>query len=495
MTNTMAMESLVGGGILNLITTGMYNNPLAIYREYIQNAADEFASSGRAQNGKVEIQIDPSELRVRIRDNGPGLSFDRAMRTLLPIARSGKRLGTDRGFRGIGRLAGLAFAESVTFITRSQKDQPTTRIVWDGPKLRHSIAENPETERAIRECVTIETISGVEWPAHFFEVEVSGIGRHAAGLILNREAVRAYVGEVCPVPIAPQFPFASEVESLFVKDDAPLMLEVCLDDDPAPITRPFDRTIQFPNGQEDHFTNFEKIDIPAAGGNGRAAIGWVAHSSYRGVISKEARVRGIRVRAGNIQVGDEGIFDSLFAEDRFNRWCCVGELHIVDSRIIPNGRRDYFEPGPHIRNLENHLSALARRIISCCREASATRNKKNKLHSAVHDAEEMYELTMSGYLSPEGARTLVGKTLERIQQIRKDMESTNGHAEEIVAKLDALEQLLSAFRAKRGPWPFRGATKSEVATYRKIFQTIAEITPSPRSAKELMEAVLNRPSG
>ena len=33
----------------------------------------------------------------------------------------------------------------------------------------------------------------------------------------------------------------------------------------------------------------------------------------------------------------------------------VGEVHVIDPRILPNGRRDYFEPGPHTRNLENQL--------------------------------------------------------------------------------------------------------------------------------------------
>ena len=37
---------------------------------------------------------------------------------------------------------------------------------------------------------------------------------------------------------------------------------------------------------------------------------------------------------GNIRVGDERVFDHLFEEERFNRWC-VGEVHILDSRIIP----------------------------------------------------------------------------------------------------------------------------------------------------------------
>ena len=116
-----------------------------------------------------------------------------------------------------------------------------------------------------------------------------------------------------------------------------------LDDEALPITRRFSDKIRFSNGREDHFTDFEKIDVPAVDGNGCAAIGWVAHSSYRGVIPKDAGIRGIRARAGNIQVGDETIFDHLFPEDRFNRWC-IGELHIVDPRIIPNGRRRKLRP-------------------------------------------------------------------------------------------------------------------------------------------------------
>ena len=140
MSDADAPASLVGGDVLSLVTAGMYDNPLAIYREYIQNAADALAAAGNTANGKVEINIDSSELRVRIRDNGPGLPHEAATRALLPIARSQKLRGTDRGFRGIGRLSGLAFAESVTFLTRTRNDRPVTRIVWNGPKLRNRIA-------------------------------------------------------------------------------------------------------------------------------------------------------------------------------------------------------------------------------------------------------------------------------------------------------------------------------------------------------------------
>ena len=86
-----------------------------MYREYIQNAADAVAGIGVPGKARVDIAIDVTERRIRIRDNGSGLSRDEALERLLPIGRSDKTLGIDRGFRGVGRLAGLAFAKTVSF--------------------------------------------------------------------------------------------------------------------------------------------------------------------------------------------------------------------------------------------------------------------------------------------------------------------------------------------------------------------------------------------
>ena len=60
-------------------------------------------------------------------------------------------------------------------------------------------------------------LPGQGYPAHFFEVEVGGVGRHAMGMILNREAVQTYIGEVCPVPMSPMFPFARKVKNFSAK--------------------------------------------------------------------------------------------------------------------------------------------------------------------------------------------------------------------------------------------------------------------------------------
>ena len=481
--------SLIGRGILNLVTIGTYNNPLSIYREYIQNSADAAGTTGNERRGKVEIEIDLPGMCVRVRDNGPGLSAEDTRRALLPIARSRKRRGTDRGFRGIGRLSGLAFAETVAFLTRAKSDEPVSRIVWDGTRLRESALETQRIESAIREAVIVEEISGEGYPDHFFEVEIAGVGRHAAGLVLNREAVRAYVAEVCPVPLSRAFPFSGKVDELLHGNGEPLTLDIVLDGEATSVTRRHMDAIYFSDARRDKFLEFEEIQIPSADGNGDAAVGWVAHSSYLGAIPKEAGIRGIRARDGNMQIGDETVFGHLFPEERFNRWC-IGEVHILDSRIVPNGRWDYFEPSPHSRNLENRLAAILHHIAARCRKASSIRNRGRRVHSAIRNIEDTYELAASGYLAANDAKAMIEQALSGIPAIRRSLSVAGEHAESGFRKLRELEIQLQNFKAKRGRPPFGNMSKPEIETCRKVFRALMRATESPRVAKKTIEAVL-----
>ena len=58
MSHSPLPKRLVGGDLLSLVTVGMHTSPLAIYREYIQNAVDSIAASGITEDGRVEISID-----------------------------------------------------------------------------------------------------------------------------------------------------------------------------------------------------------------------------------------------------------------------------------------------------------------------------------------------------------------------------------------------------------------------------------------------------
>ena len=346
------------------------------------------------------------------------MSHEEALERLLPIGRSAKRLGKDRGFRGVGRLAGLAFAKTVSFTTRSCEDQPVTRVTWHSDRLPELTSADSELEQAILDSVDVETVRGLGFPEHFFDVEVGEVARHSAGLLLNRDAVRDYLGEVCPVPMSAGFPFAERVDGLFDCAEAPLTLDVVLEGDSTPVERPYRESVRLSTNTEVAFTEFQEVRIPTVDDSGDAAVGWVAHSPYLGAIPKEQRVRGIRVRVGNIQIGDERVFDGLFAEERFNRWC-VGELHILDPRIIPNARRDYFEPGPHLRNLENQLTPVLRDISTRCRQESAARNRSRRALSALCNIEDLYGLATSGLLNAEDSAVWVQEALREVGDLRK----------------------------------------------------------------------------
>ena len=485
---TLGRSPVIGPGIFGLVTVGMYDNPLAIYREYIQNSADAIASMAVLEGGKVEITIDPSERRVRIWDNGPGLSHDDSLKQLVPIGRSNKRLGSDRGFRGIGRLAGLAFAETVSFTTRAHRDEPVTRVTWNSNRLPSSAAGEEEIEDMVRGSVDVNTLPGPEYPDHFFEVELSGVARHSAGSLLNRDAVRSYVSEVCPVPISTAFPYSQRIAGLFKVCEPPLSLDITLDGDVEPVRRPYGQTIQLSANREDEFTSFEEIRIPNVERTANAAVGWIAHSSYFGAIPKGNQIRGVRARVGNIQVGNETVFDSLYSEERLNRWC-VGELHILDCRIVPNSRRDYFEPGPHLRGLENHLRPVLRRIAARCRAASTARNKDRKNLFLVVRIEDTYDLAVSGYLTKDYSAVLARQALQEIPSVREKIVASQSGSDSI-ARLDIVETKLNDFNGEPENRPFEGVPHSDVRTYQTMFQALTTVASSPRTAQELMEAIL-----
>ena len=492
MLTTAVPHLAVGSSILGLVTAGMYDNPLAIYREYIQNAVDALARDCANAEGKVEVTLNPQERTIRIRDNGPGLTYEQSEKELIPIGRSSKCLGVDRGFRGIGRLSGLAFASTVTFRTRRRSTDPVTRVVWTGVGSKTQNEWPDRAEDALQHCFTVDTEPGETYPERFFEAEVSGISRHAAGTLLNEDAVRSFISETCPVPMSDQFRFAKKVKNLFDCYEPLTSQVVTVNGDTEPVRRQHRESIRFNDSRTDCFTEFQPFRIPRLEGTGDAAVAWVAHSSYTGAIPKAAAVRGIRARLGNIQIGDESVFDHLFHEDRFNRWC-VGEVHILDPHIIPNGRRDYFEPGPHLRNLENHLGPFFRTLSNRCRNSSASRNREKKLLGDISRLEETHFLAKTGYLSTEATFDLVKDALQR-EAIVRDKMVTAGASPTQLERLDQIKDQLSNLEHHVPAPAYAGMSVPEADAYRKVFKELVKAAPSVSAALQMIENVMTATS-
>ena len=486
----MADEPIVGGDILRLITAGMYDNPLVLFREYLQNAADSIASAGNG-SGTVRVEIDPVESRLTITDDGPGLSHAEAVSRLIPVGNSAKDPAVDRGLRGIGRLSSLAFASNVHFTTRTDRSAPATRVSWSGRSLRDPRLQKLDAATAVEECTTVESLPDGDWPDQFFQVTVERVTRYAASTLLNLDAVRSYIAEVCPVPFSPSFPLAAELTDFLSQHVDHFALDVRLAGNDLPIQRPFGQALPLTDTLAAPYERLETRVIPSLDSDQPAAILWLAHTPYAGSIPRRLGVRGLRARSGNIQVGSDDVFSRLFHETRFNGWC-VGEVHIIDSRIVPNGRRDYFEPGPHLRNLENHVGAVAQEISSRCRHASSHRNKLRQAETTVRQAESAQTLSRSGYLLAEDAAALTERSRDQISRIHETL-----HELQVDSPTDAersgtfLPDADLEVRESANPDEFNGLTPEVVHALQSAFGELARALP-PQSVIDLIQSILSR---
>jgi histidine kinase/DNA gyrase B/HSP90-like ATPase len=176
----------VGKDVIEILTTGMYVSPVTIYREYIQNAADSI-DIARAhglfdaqESGSVSIAFDHPTRSVTIRDNGAGLAARNALPTLLAIGGSHKR-GTDaRGFRGVGRLSGLAYCRELEFRTKAAGDDAIVSVTWDCRALRERLADaafGGDLKRIVSDVVSVWREPAENRDDHFFEVRLQEITR------------------------------------------------------------------------------------------------------------------------------------------------------------------------------------------------------------------------------------------------------------------------------------------------------------------------------
>lgn len=135
-----ADEVVVGKDVLELVSSAMYIDPMTVYREYVQNAADAIDDArrlgllGADESGRVDIDVDSASRSVRLRDNGTGIAWSTFAKRLSALGASTKRGTRARGFRGVGRLAGLGYAQELIFRSRTSGEELVSELHWELPE-------------------------------------------------------------------------------------------------------------------------------------------------------------------------------------------------------------------------------------------------------------------------------------------------------------------------------------------------------------------------
>ena len=383
----------IGKDVIEILTTGMYVSPVTIYREYIQNAADSidaarsFGLLGIGKRGRASITFNHTARSVTVRDNGAGIPSSDALHILLAVGGSPKRGTPARGFRGVGRLSGLAYCRELEFRTKAAGEKKIVSLTWDCRALHEHLTDaafGGDLRRIVSDVVSVWYEKTEDAADHFFEVRMSGIARLRNDVLLNEQLIGAYLAQVGPVPFSPEFSFGMKIQNRLSAHSSQIPMELTVGGEV--LHRPFRDELEFPSSahrlriQDLEFIEYADVD----GGTG--ALGWIAHHEYVRSIPAALGVRGLRARFGDLQVGESNLFEDSFKESRFNGWS-VGELHVFDRRIIPNARRDNFEINHHYSNLLVQLGPVAARIAQRCRSASVSRNTAQIIRNVIEEAQ------------------------------------------------------------------------------------------------------------
>ncbi len=373
----MKRELIIGKYTLESLTNGMYASPFDMYREYIQNAVDSFdeiveAGMETADKLVIDIDIDDMKKSVTIKDNGFGIRTDEAMGTLLDIGNSQKSRVTSRGFRGIGRLAGLSYCDKLSFRTSFKGEEVSTIIEFDASLLKELLCpskhENESVEDVIDKIVTVRTEKETANRRYFY-VMLEGV-RNEGGLV-NYEAVKDYLLQYAPLHFSKEFQWGRTItEKMRLSGYQIPQYRIRLNGNA--LYKPYSDT--FISDRVKKKTDLIRdVRVEAFYRKDKlSAVLWYAETNFYGTIIDNA-IKGLRIRQGNILVGGKASCSPFFKEERFNGWM-IGELHVIDPELIANSRRDGFEKNPAYYELISNLRDWAFEISKEIRHLSYERN-------------------------------------------------------------------------------------------------------------------------
>ena len=426
------LDVSIGKFTLESLTTGMYSDARIVYREYIQNAVDSLEEAVADQlleksGVRIDIVVDDIKQYICVRDNGIGISASSAASVLLSVGKSQKRHSKNRGFRGIGRLGGMSYCDTLVFTTSAEGEQLSTKVTFDCKKLREMLVPDAFEELDLASVLSsVTTILQSEEAAHkhYFTVEMFDVDPLSG--LLDYEDIEDYISQVAPLPYRSRiFARVTDIhrhvsEYGYTIEEFPVFIGKN-DLDLEPIYKPnrnhfhSDRNKMKP----DEILDVRYFSVLIDGVT--CAVGWYAIGNWYGMISED-NIGGLRVRKGNILIGDAKTLNPIFKEPRFNGWV-QGEVFVLSDGLIPNARRDDFERNElYFSFIEALSNEIGTEISSIIREASKRRNDPSgkvlaSIKKTIAEAETSLKEGFNSSVDRE-------KVLETLKQAEVSLKST-----------------------------------------------------------------------
>ena len=461
-----------GASLLETLTSALYADPIVVFREYVQNSVDSFVLvKDTNRELEVSITVDLPNRYIKIDDNGAGISSEKFQSIMLSLGKSEKTGDVGQiGFRGIGRLAGLAFCEKLEFFNKKTGQ----RFRLDGKRYRE-LLNSYEDRRQSLDNVMREISQSEEGEAEVegegFRVELYTISEEllnvikgysynlrSRGTVSNGEVSPAFVDALrmmLPLPYPANFDkrdvIEKEYKRLFSKELAESEFKVSL------------------NGQQ-LFKNVSSIGdqafmmiplkIRPNKDDSLVVIGllWL---SFGFVLRSVGRNFGVAVRSRNMLVQGGPIFASEAAQGNcatttYGQYLAAtkaitGELLLNTEFLSDNSRRDWFK-------LDANAFQLREQICDVMNGVHLYRYAISRYVNSDDKNEELKQKVFDAY------RRIItsGQRANDLSQVRKFLAGIEGKSKERVVdeKSDVLDIM--------------GYSKTQKEFYKKIMDYLYE---------------------
>lgn len=381
-------RTIIGKDVIESLTLGMYEDSRFIYREYIQNSADQIDKAIiekllSKEEGEIHITIDNKNKSITFEDNATGIPMKKVNDILKNIAQSTKERGVDKGFRGIGRLGGLGYCDTLIFETSFKSETTKSIMTWDAKQLKEIINNRKYKEEAneVIDKVTSIKFEKEKSQEHYFKVTLLNVSND---ILLDKKEIELYLSMVAPVPYEKGFLLKQKIYEQLKKD------QVTIDEykiyiNTNQLFKLYTTTIYRQSSGKKERTGDEIFDVhffKEYGLDGRPLYwGWYGVSEFDGVIDDINIGKGIRLRKGNIQIGSKHTLLRFFRDAQRGNYYFFGEVHALSHDLIPNARRDYFLENSVCDYFEKKLQDLFHNELhSLYYAASKIRNANRRIN-------------------------------------------------------------------------------------------------------------------
>ncbi|GAB6119983.1 ATP-binding protein [Dysgonomonas termitidis] len=426
---------VIGKDVIESLTLGMYEDSRFIYREYIQNSADQIdkaVEQGLMDKSEEEIHItiDDVNRRIEIYDNATGIAEKNVIPILQNIAKSTKERGKDKGFRGIGRLGGLGYCEKLIFETSFKEETTKSIMTWDAHLLKEIINDRHSKEDAGE---VIQKVTKLEKEKegsdkHYFRVILEGVTND---MLLDKKSVEDYLKMVAPIGYPTGFIFRQKIYEFIRENNLDLdEYKIYLNRDL--LHKGYTTTIyKGRNGNKERVDDiFELSFFKCEEKNELLYWGWYGISNYVGVIDDDANLAaGLRLRKNNIQIGDNTTLSKLHREAKRGNFYFLGEIFAIHPNLLPNSRRDYFGENTTCHKFEQHLSDFfSKELYRLYQDASTMRSANRDVQALVDFEKTVTEKEEQGFNNKEDRQKIYG-----------EFEAKKKKAEEAKKKLERIK--------------------------------------------------------